>query len=961
MKYLEWNNAIGNYFFNPNKAGKDVLLFISPSAIGQIGIKHFSFATEEEALADFYNAIRTGFPFYGKNDPVTIRAEKLYTKWKTYHYGVFTQGNTTLQIDGINITNQETGITYPFYLAMLALFILPLISDDNEYRANAYYPRLNKFLADNNLNVADNDIKSLSEINELWGNLHNWSVNNYKTEIGIFSNSHFGNPNWIHVGRVFAQCVLTPTDIKNLPKLFSAARFMPGISIPPPNMRNAFLRHGSSIGISVKTLDVLKSKDEKLKNVILNIACTEHSRWQGNVERRQGDTIEERDAWVYARLLSAFTIDKVNEKLKHSYFVYSTIDYPDALQYNGLSVEPLSNGFSKPTNLNFDPQLTLVDNYNKWRSEPFTGDIILYRSGINGIPHNFWVETDKLYPTSTMYLLCTTRKSASIRNWGEQSFAKGTFKEEDLDGIPSGYKLYSLSNPKASHPDEPVLQLQTQFEIQFSGGLKVRNSTYFCYYLPIIRIEGIEAVANVYAQYVNARVDLIKSHNAEEWYFPVNILLDQDFIIKIDGMDNLESYPHQILSCAIEVANLQENNHPRRDIFGDITTDITDMYCIGNNANIPNYTQQAGAYPAFETINQENKPYLEKPFDYYHTKGNTLLYYLTYMGECNSKAFGLAFDTIFHNENLIDTLQKRTLKIAKRYSLIYLDHLGYIDFDQQTQQIHLNKPQLMLIPGKTEVKAYLTGARTEEFTEQLFEYAKQNSIAVTIEKQDSFYEGYLIPDTIILTPKGCKNATQGRIVLESLARKLGICFDFIQNPYKQPKIIQWGLRSFSADLKAYRLNMHGKKETDGKDYPYRREVFNPDTLKFIKSEEGESLNKELSLVQYNIHYEWLYRFWEDSKCYDMDKNWGQFLLLAGLKKSVIYYDEENQIVASPIHVQLPRYIAKSLMLLSGKIPYFKSITINGNTLSYQMYVNIPKTFADNLFKKLEQEVKSHKL
>lgn len=960
MRYLEWNNAIGNYLFNYDKAGKDVLLFISPSAIGQIGITHFSFTTKEEAIADFYDAIRTGFPLYARIDPITTRAEKLYTKWKSKHYGVFTQGNTTLQIDGINITDQKTKITYPFYLAMLALLVMPLTSDDGEFRANAYYPRLNKFLSDNNLDTEYIDISTFKEINKLWDDLHDWSVNLYKTDIGIFRNSHFGNRNWIYVGRVFAQCVLTPYDIKYLPRLFSVAGFMPGTQIQPANMKNAFLRYGQGIGISSNTLRMLREGDKEMQKVILDIAITEHIRWQGNVERRQGDKIETTDAWVYARLLSAFTIDKVNEEMKHSYFVYSPIDYPDGLQYNGIQIEPLSNGFSKPIKLNFDSNLTLSDSYNKWKSAPVSSDIILYRSGINGIPHTFWVETDKLYPTSTMYLLCDSTKSTSIENWGEQSFAAGNFiKEKDLDGIPSGYNLYKISNPCESHPDETRLQLQTHFEIQFIGGLKVRNRAYLCYYLPAIRIEGIGETASVYAQYANERINLIKSYNAEEWLFPENILSNLDFTIKVQELDNLESYPHQIVSSAVEVANLQENHHPKRDNFGDITTAAIE-YGIGNNVNIPNYTQQTGASPAFEPINQENKPYIEEPFDYSHIKGNALLYYLSYMGECNSQAFGLAFDTVFQNENLIDTLQNRTLKIAKRYSLIYLDHLGYIDFDQQSQQIQVNKPQIMLIPGKTELKAYLTGARTEEFTNQLFECAKQSSIAVTIEKQDRFYDGYIIPDTIILTPKACENSTKGRIALESMAKELGISFDFIERPVRAPKIIQWGLRNFSAGLDEYRNNMYGKKETDGTDYPYRREVFNPHTLRFDKSEEGDPLNRELTLVQYNIHYEWLYRFWEESKCYNVDKNWGQFLLLAAHKKSVIYYDEESQIVASPAHVQLPRYIAKSLILLSGKIPYFKQLAINGNTLSYQMYVNIPKTFAENLFNKLKQEVQLHK-
>lgn len=961
MRYLEWNKAIGNYFFNPNKAGKDVLLFISLSAIGQIGIRHFNFATEEESLADFYNAIRAGFPLYGKNDPVTTRAEKLYNKWKSRNYGLITQDYPTLQIDGINITDQKTKITYPFYLAMLALFILPLTSDDGEFRANAYYPRLNKFLTENKLDTTPIDISSFKEIHKLWDDLCDWSVRICKTDIGIFRNRHIGNRNWIHVGRVFAQCVLTPYEIKCLPRLFSAAGFMPGTLILATNMRNAILRYGQDIGISTNTIKILREGDKEIQKVILDIACTEHSRWQGNIERKQGETIEAVDAWVYARLLSAFTIDKVNEEMKHSYFVYSSIDYPDGLQYSSFLVEPLSNGFSKPIKLNFNPRLTLVDNYNKWRSAPVTDDIILYRSGINCIPHNFWVETDKLYPTSTMYLLCTNSKSTSIENWGERSFTNGNFKKEkNLEGIPTGYNLYKISNPCESHPDEIILQLQTDFEIQFIGGLKVRNRAFLCYYLPVIHIEGIGEMANVYAQFANQRIDLIKSQNTEEWRFPDNVLLDQDFIIKVEGIDNLESYPHQIVSNAVDVANLQENNHRKRDNFGDITEDVADIYCIGNNVNIPNYTLQAGAYPAFETINQKNKPYIEEYFEYTHSKGNTLLYYLSYMGECNSQTFGLAFDTVFQNENLIDTLQNRTLKIAKRYSLIYLDHLGYIDFDQEIVQIQVNKPQIMLIPSETEVKAYLTGARTEKFVEQLFEFAKQNSIAVTIEKQDRFYEGYLIPDTIILTPRNCENSTKGRTALESLAGKLGICFDFIDRPVRVPKIIQWGLRHFSARLNAYRSNMYDKKQTDGTDYHYRREVFNPDTFKFIKSDEGEALNQELSLVQYNIHYEWLYRFWENSKCYDVDKNWGQFLLLAGHKKSVIYYDEENLIVASPAHVQLPRYIAKSLILLSGKIPYFRSLTINGNTLSYQLYVNIPKTFADNLFKKLDQEVQLFK-
>lgn len=154
--------------------------------------------------------------------------------------------------------------------------------------------------------------------------------------------------------------------------------------------------------------------------------------------------------------------------------------------------------------------------------------------------------------------------------------------------------------------------------------------------------------------------------------------------------------------------------------------------------------------------------------------------------------------------------------------------------------------------------------------------------------------------------------------------------------------------------------MYEKRQTEGTDYPYKRDVFDMDMLKFTPSAEGELLDKELSLVQYNIHYEWLYRFWYNSTCYDVDKNWGQFLLLSSRKKNIIYYDEESRILGAPAHVQLPKFIAKSLILLSGKIPSFQKISINGNYISYQLYRNVPKTFADNLFKKLEQSVQLYK-
>jgi hypothetical protein len=44
------------------------------------------------------------------------------------------------------------------------------------------------------------------------------------------------------------------------------------------------------------------------------------------------------------------------------------------------------------------------------------------------------------------------------------------------------------------------------------------------------------------------------------------------------------------------------------------------------------------------------------------------------------------------------------------------------------------------------------------------------------------------------------------------------------------------------------------------------------------------------------------------------------------------------------------------MLLSGQVPYYKNVSIDGSNLVYQFYQNIPKLFAENLFKKFNQNI-----
>ena len=81
MRYFDWNIVIGNYFFNYEKGGKDVHLFISPLEIGEIGINQLGFTSKEEAIADYYLALSNGYAGFTRSRSIIKRVEILFTLW----------------------------------------------------------------------------------------------------------------------------------------------------------------------------------------------------------------------------------------------------------------------------------------------------------------------------------------------------------------------------------------------------------------------------------------------------------------------------------------------------------------------------------------------------------------------------------------------------------------------------------------------------------------------------------------------------------------------------------------------------------------------------------------------------------------------------------------------------------------------------------------------------------------
>lgn len=65
--------------------------------------------------------------------------------------------------------------------------------------------------------------------------------------LGIFELKKFGNRNWIHVGKPFSQCILSPSAINKLPELFYEAGLIPDSVYSKEEFRKIILKHDSKI------------------------------------------------------------------------------------------------------------------------------------------------------------------------------------------------------------------------------------------------------------------------------------------------------------------------------------------------------------------------------------------------------------------------------------------------------------------------------------------------------------------------------------------------------------------------------------------------------------------------------------------------------------------------------------------------------------------------------------------
>lgn len=934
MKYLDWNAHITNLFFKPENAGRDIHFYLTKQDLVRYSRAIFDGKSDDEIWADFIQAIKFGQQD-GRNEQIPYspieRPQELYSNW--------------------NRTDT------PPFIAYLILYIIPLTETyDEHFNATNYYGKVNVFFKKYGI-LNDHTEQSIGtsnfqNISHLWNELEEWSILTMNCDLGIFELKKFGNQNWIHVGKPFSQCVLSPNTINKLPELFFEAGLIPDSAYSKEEFRKILIKHGANtIGLKESVLDLIKKSDSnELGQSIIEIVIREYRKWTGEIhdEFEGGVTQRPRRNYTVAPLFLQFRINDNDGLISFSYRIYSSNDYPEDLSFGEFENLYETNGWSKTLRLNFQESFELKDDFNKWVARFPDRDVRLFVSaGTYQLSTGYWIETESLSKTDPMYLLCRNGKRDSIIEWGK-TFRSGNFRMEDLEGLPENYSLFRILNPVKSHPDIPLLTLYTEKRINLTGGLKVNFRTFINEFLPEVEIINSDGNEKVYLQYRNTEEKVFlakKQSNSNLWLLPPDILLNIDFYIKVERENFSGNEIAYNLTSSNETSRKVDGVQlPKRDSFGKHIEDKANQYCFGSNIINPQKSSLRLYSPyghLFTSTKQEIGTQVSKATFNNHC-GNMLCGFLSLKNVLTTGEFFNAFEFYYSKEfPERHTTPSFNLTRTKKAALNFYDYAGILDYDYEMRKIVVNPPQLIFIPASQGRKVLLIGARDPALVEEVINTAPEYNLQVEIEKQFPSNEKLLLPDAITIRAFGSSRENYGEKNLAEFAHKLHIIFS---NDY----FPQVALQEFSSSISEYESS---KQLTEENDYGWARRVFNPENLSFERSESA-TFDKLFSMIEYKLNeYTYYYKLWEDNKCYQVDKNWGKYLALKRFNKNVILFDGIRKRVAIPSETPLPRLLSESIILLSGLAPDFREI----DGRNYRVYENIPGIFTENLFRKLGQQ------
>lgn len=466
MKYIEWNKIIVKSFFNENKAGKEVLLYVNDEVINCLG-EPFGVGVD-----DFIESVKEG-PGWITRSGFCQKALQTCEGWK------------------------NRGLEYPPYIGYLVFFVLAAVTE-TDYAPHSYYPgfwkRLNK----------PQDIgmpPSFDHMILLWDDLEKWSREDKHEELGRFVAHIRGG--YVHIGLPRSQTVLSEHERKHLPNLFDKAGLDPTDAPSPEIIPKILKNYGQDVfeRRTIRLLDSNEANDIVLRKALIEIVLDELEEWDGTVEEIVAGDKQPRlqvrtglrlciKLDPLARHANVYVRFKTNRMFPEDGLNFRGFDGESKLfcreDYQGWSTPlvHISNGSINKldgSSLDWSRGVFFIDSENHWRANLRGTNVRLFRLGVtDGLPD--WIETQKLERGREFLIVFSQGFEDKIRKWAEECCEN--FKQEHYSGLPPGWSMIRIQNAIKPCKEIDILSISTLVNLILIGGVKSRTGNAFFKFAP---------------------------------------------------------------------------------------------------------------------------------------------------------------------------------------------------------------------------------------------------------------------------------------------------------------------------------------------------------------------------------------------------------------------------------------------------------------------------------------------
>ena len=311
--YRDWNNLIAERFFKPEMAESPVYLYVTDELITTIG--------ESKGIdcQDFINAVKTSVGMTRNGI-----CQKVLRTMEDWQYRQQRQG-------------------YPPYIGYLALFVLAAGTEE-DFSANAYYPRLRKLLGEN---PRSGQYPDFDQMQKVWKDLEKWANEDKKGEWGIFNIKITSR--LIHVDIPISQTLLTEKELKALPIIFAEAGLDYSNLFSERAIAFLLAKYGRKY-LRKRTLRLLEetNNSDEIRQALIERIIDELSAWDGTAE-----ISSEEGSRFYGTIRLSCKLDTTAKSATFTLRCCTNHEFPEdelVLNYNSDTYycDEYGNGWSSP-------------------------------------------------------------------------------------------------------------------------------------------------------------------------------------------------------------------------------------------------------------------------------------------------------------------------------------------------------------------------------------------------------------------------------------------------------------------------------------------------------------------------------------------------------------------------------------------------------------------------------------